>query len=144
MVMTPYEIASLDYRFVDSEGYEGSLHDQLMWIPSLERNYLSQFVSVTSQYNGGGVVFTFIPQLESEARSLVVSLIPLFKYEYGQDIKKFFKPDAWEMHEDMVWDPVLCVAVMPDDKRVDNITEQDLEYQRLEDGAVVELINVPK
>jgi hypothetical protein len=144
MVMTSYEIASLDYRFVDTDGYEGSIRDRLMWIPSLERDYLSQFVSVTSQYNGTGVVFSFIPQLESEARSLVASLIPLFKYEYGEDIKKFFKPDAWEMHEETVWDPDLRVAVTPDDKRVDDIAEQDPEYQWLEDGAAVELTNVPK
>jgi hypothetical protein len=97
-----------------------------------------------SQYNGTGVVFSFIPQLESEARSLVASLIPLFKYEYGEDIKKFFKPDAWEMHEETVWDPDLRVAVTPDDKRVDDIAEQDPEYQWLEDGAAVELTNVPK
>jgi hypothetical protein len=78
-----------------------------MWIPSQERDYLSQFISMMSQYNGMGVVFSFIPQLESEARSLVASLIPLFKYEYGEDIKKFFKPDAWEMHEETIWDPDL-------------------------------------
>jgi uncharacterized spore protein YtfJ len=144
MVMTSYEIASLDYRFVDDEGYEGSMRERLMWIASQERDYLSQFVSVTSQYNGTGVVFTFIPQLESEARSLVASLIPLFRYEYGEDIKKFFKPDAWEMHEDTYWDPDLRVAVTPDDKRVDDIAEQDPEYQWLEEGAAVELINVPK
>jgi hypothetical protein len=144
MVMTSYEIASLDHRFVDEEGYEGSIRDRLMWIPSKERDYLSQFVSVTSQYNGTGVVFSFIPQLESEARSLIASLIPLFKYEYGEGIKKFFKPDAWEMHEETVWDPDLRVAVTPDDKRVDDIAEQDPEYQWLEEEAVVELKNVPK
>jgi hypothetical protein len=144
MVMTSYEIASLDYSFVDDDGDEGSIRERLMWIASQERDYLSQFVSVTSQYNGTGVVFTFIPQLESEARSLVASLIPLFRYEYGEDIKKFFKPDAWEMHEDTYWDPDLRVAVTPDDKRVDDIAEQDPEYQWLEDGATVELINVPK
>ena len=144
MVMTSYEIASLDYRFVDDEGYAGSIRDRLMWIPSRERDYLSQFVSVTSQYNGTGVVFSFIPQLESEARSLIASLIPLFKHEYGKEIKKFFKPDAWEMHEETIWDPELRVAVTPDDKRVDDIAEQDPEYQWLEDGVAVELTNVPK
>jgi hypothetical protein len=115
-----------------------------MWIPSKERDYLSQFMSVTSQYNGTGVVFSFFLQLESEARSLIASLIPLFKYEYGEDIKKFFKPDAWEMHEETVWDPDLRVAVMPDDKRVDDIAEQDPEYQWLEDGVTVELTNLPR
>jgi hypothetical protein len=34
--------------------------------------------------------------------------------------------------------------VTPDDKRVDDIAEQDPEYQWLEDGAAVELTNVPK
>jgi hypothetical protein len=144
MMMTSYEIASLDYRFVDGEGYEASVRERLMWIESKERNYLSQFVSVTSQYNGTGVVFTFIPQLESEARSIVASLIPLFKYEYGTSIKKFFKPDAWDMHEETQWDPELRVAITPDDKRVDDIAEQDPEYQWIEDGGGVEITNTPK
>jgi hypothetical protein len=99
---------------------------------------------VTSQYNGTGVVFTFIPQLESEARSIVASLIPLFKYEYGTSIKKFFKPDAWDMHEETQWDPELRVAITPDDKRVDDIAEQDPEYQWIEDGGGVEITNTPK
>jgi hypothetical protein len=144
MVMTSYEIASLDYSFVDDEGYEASMRERLMWIASQERDYLSQFVSVTSQFNGTGVVFTFIPQLESEARGIVASLIPLFRYEYGDEIKKFFKPDAWEIHEDTYWDPELRVAVTPDDKRVDDIAEQDPEYQWIEDGMAVELTGVPK
>jgi hypothetical protein len=115
-----------------------------MWIASQERDYLSQFMSVMSQFNGTGVVFTFIPQLESEARSLVASLILLFCYEYGDEIKKFFKPDAWEMHEDTYWDPELRVAVTLDDKRVDDIAEQDPEYQWIEDGTTVELTGGPK
>jgi hypothetical protein len=105
---------------------------------------LTQFVSVTSQYNGTGVVFTFIPQLEAEARSIVASLIPLFKYEYGDSIKKFFKQDAWDMHADTHWDPELCVAVTPDDKRVEDIAEQDPEYQWIEDRGVVEITDTPK
>ena len=57
-------------------------------------------MSITSQYNGTGVVFTFIPQLESEVRSIVASIISYFPYNYGNDTKKYFKLDAWEMHED--------------------------------------------
>jgi hypothetical protein len=144
MMMTSYEIASLDYRFVDGKGYEASVHECLMWIKSQERNYLSQFISVTSQYNGTGVMFMFIPQLESEARSIVVSSIPLFKYKYGNSIKKFFKPDAWDMHEETQWDPELHVVVTPDDKKVDDIAEQDPEYQWIEDRGAVEITNTPK
>jgi hypothetical protein len=93
---------------VDGEGYEASVRECLMWIASQEQSYLSQFVSVMSQYNRTGVMFTFIPQLESEARSRVASLIPLFKYEYGNLIKKFFKLDTWDMHKETQWDLELC------------------------------------
>ena len=48
------------------------------------------------------------------------------------------------MHEETIWDPDLRVAVTPDDKRVDNIAQQDPEYQWLEDGATVELTYGPK
>jgi hypothetical protein len=99
---------------------------------------------VTSQYNGTGVIFTFIPQLESEARSLVASLIPLFQHKYGNDIRKYFKPDAWEMHEDTYWDPELQVAVTPDDRHVDNIAEQDPEYQWAEEGIKIKIMGVSK
>ena len=71
-----------------------------MWLRSQECDYLPQFVSITSQYNGMGVGFSFIHQFESEARSIVASITPYFCYEYGDDIKKYFKLDAWEMHED--------------------------------------------
>ena len=105
--MISYEISSLDHSFPDEEGFKGTVRDRLMWIRSQERPQLPQFVNVTSQYNGTGVVFTFIPQLESEARSIVVSIIPYFCYEYGDDMKKYFKLDAWLMHEDTQWDPEL-------------------------------------
>jgi hypothetical protein len=75
---------------------------------------------------------------------LVASLIPLFRYEYGKEIKKFFKPDAWEMQKETYWDPELYVAVTPDDRRVEDITEQDPEYQWAEDGMAVEIKGGPR
>ena len=105
--MISYEISSLDHCFTDDEGFKGTICDCLMWIRSQECPHLPQFVNVTSQYNGTGVVFTFIPQLESEARSIVASIIPYFRHAYGDGIKKYFKPDAWSMHEDTHWDPDL-------------------------------------
>jgi hypothetical protein len=75
---------------------------------------------------------------------MVASLIPLFRYEYGDDIRKYFKPDAWEMHEDTYWDPELQVAVTPDDRCVDNIAEQDPEYQWAEEGIKVKIMGVSK
>jgi hypothetical protein len=74
----------------------------------------------------------------------VASLIPLFRYEYGNEIRKYFKPDAWEMHEDTYWDPELQVAVTPDDRCVDNIVEQDPEYQWAEEGTKIKIAGVPK
>jgi hypothetical protein len=97
MEMTSYEIASLDHPFTDMEGETATMRERLMWIQSADRDYLPQFVNVASQYNGTGVVFTFIPQLETEARNMVASVIPLFRYHYGDSIKKYFKPDAWEL-----------------------------------------------
>jgi hypothetical protein len=76
--------------------------------------------------------------------AIVASIIPLFCHEFGDGVKKFFKPDAWEMHEDTHWDPELCVAVTPDDKQVDEITEQDPEYQWIEEGAAAEFTNLHK
>jgi hypothetical protein len=144
MTMTSYEITSLDHRFVCKEGFSASMRERIMWIKSRERATLGQFVSVTAQYNGSGVVFTFIPQVESEARSMVASLIPKFRHEYGDEIKKFFKADAWDMHEDTQWDPELGVAVTLDDQRVDDITEQDLEYQWEGEVVAMEVTNVPR
>jgi hypothetical protein len=129
MEMTSYEIASLDRSFTDTDGETATIRERLMWIQSADRDYLPQFVNVASQYNGTGVVFTFIPQLETEARNMVASVIPLFRYYYGDSIKKYFKPDAWELQADTVWDPELNAAVLPDDRRVEAIEEQDPEFQ---------------
>jgi hypothetical protein len=68
MEMTSYEIASLDRPFTDTDGETATIRERLMWIQLADRDYLPQFVNVASQYNGTGVVFTFIPQLETEAR----------------------------------------------------------------------------
>lgn len=144
MTMTSYEIASLDHRFGDEDGFLGSIRERLMWIKSKERESLSQFVSVTTQYNGSGVVFTFIPQLESEARSMVASVIPLFRYAYGAKVSKYFKAEAWDMHAETQWDPKLRVAVTQDDQRVDDIKDQDLEYQWEEVGGSAKFTNVPR
>ena len=142
--MISYEISSLDHSFLDVDGFKGTVHECLMWIKSQEHPQLSQFVNVTSQYNGTGVIFTFIPQLESEARSIVVSIIPYFCYEYGNDMKKYFKPDAWLMHEDTQWDPDLRVAIGPDDMCINAITDQDMEYQWEDEEVVPEITNIPR
>jgi hypothetical protein len=127
--MMSYEITSLDQPFHDATGHRALVWERLMEIRSMEHPYLSQFVNVAPQYNNAGVVFTFIPQLESEARSHVASIIPYFWYEYGDGVEKFFNAEAWEMHMDMEWDPETQSAVTPDDQRVEDIMEQDPEYQ---------------
>ena len=142
--MTSYEISSLEHSFPDEEGYKGTVRNHLMWIRSQEHPHLPQFVNVTSQYNGTGVVFTFIPQLESEARSIVASIIPYFRHAYGEDIKKYFKPDAWMMHEDTYWDPELRVAIGPDDTRVEEIMDQDVEYQWENEEGATKITSIPR
>jgi hypothetical protein len=67
--MTSYEITSLDQSFCDTTSHMASVQEHLMEIRSKERPYLSQFVNMAQQYNSAGVVFTFILQLEAEARS---------------------------------------------------------------------------
>ena len=126
--MTSYEITSLDRPFMDQEGYKASIRERLMEMRSQDREYLSQFVNVAPQYNSAGVTFTFIPELEAEARSRVASMIPYFRHEYGEGIKKFFSADAWDLHRESYWDPEVNAAVTPDDKLVQDIMETDPEY----------------
>jgi hypothetical protein len=59
----------------------------------------------------------------------VASIIPYFHYEYGDGAEVFFNPDAWELHSETQWDPEVNVAVTPDDQQVQDIMEQDPEYQ---------------
>jgi hypothetical protein len=56
-------------------------------------------------------------------------MIPYFQHKYGDQIKVFFNKDAWEMHKDTYWDQEANAAVTPDDQLVQDIVEQDLEYQ---------------
>ena len=73
-----------------------------------------------------------------------LSTIAQVCYEYGDRIKKFFKPAAWDMHKDTVWELELHVAVAPDGRCINAITEWDLEYQWEEDGIEAEITNIPK
>jgi hypothetical protein len=42
-------------------------------------------------------------------------------------IRAFFNEDAWEMHQDTHWDPETAITL--DDQCVQDIVEQDPEYQ---------------
>ena len=99
--MTSYEIASFDHPFVDKDGEKATIQERLMWIESTEDESIHQFVNVTKQYNGSGIIFTFLPQIESDTHAMIVSLIPYFWWAYG-DVRKYFKPEVWEMHRDTV------------------------------------------
>ena len=132
--MMSNEIASLDRCFHYKHGEYASIYECIMGIQLSEHDYLPEFVNVAQQYNGHGVVSTFIPQLESEARTMVASLVPFFCYAaiLGEVIEHDVTPEAWELHSDTMWDPETGMAITPDDKLVEEIAKADPAFMWIE------------
>ena len=74
---------------------------------------------------------------------MVASMILLCCYYFGDEVKKYFKPEAWAMHKETVWDPDKLLAISPDDWHVDDITNADPEFQWTS-NTTVEILNAPQ
>ena len=74
----------------------------------------------------------------------MASLIQLCHYYFGDEVKKYFKPEAWAtMHKELVWDLDKLLAISPDDQHVDDIAKADPEFQ-LAPNTTVEILNTPQ
>lgn len=104
-----------------------------MAITSLNQPDNSLFHSVDRSYDGRGVVFQFVPESEQQALYIVGALLPFLRQIQGNEVEKYFTPDAIDIHKESTWDVENYQLISADDKMMDMLLTEDEEYN-LTDG----------
>ena len=73
-----------------------------------------------------GIVFQFLPELESEARLMISNLLPYIHYHYGENATQCFTPSAVERLADCRWDTEAGSIVGTYDEEINYLDESDL------------------
>ena len=104
-----------------------TLREIILTIPSKNKGMI--FHSVNKTWNDPSrTVLTCLPHNLEEAQDTINALIPRLRYEYGNDILKFFHPDAVTATAEVTWDPRCKVATSPADEAFDEVLAVDEEY----------------
>ena len=111
-------------------------------IPSKSAPHLMIFHSVATGYQAGTTAFSFIPQLEEEARTMVAALLPYLRSQHGDVMFKYFTSVAGDRALSCTWDPETNQVISPGDIAVDAATVLDAEFH-FEDDTTAVLINLP-
>ena len=116
-----------------------SVAEMITSIPSFSTPHLNIFHSVTPGYQAGSTTFAFIPQLESEARTMVAALLPFLHHHYGDSVFKHFTPVACDRAMTCHWDPETNQVVSPQDQAVEEATALDEEFHftAIQDTVIV-------
>jgi hypothetical protein len=108
-----WDIDALD--FVDHR-LGRSLRDLIMKIES--RTVIGQplFHVVDQTWNKNGFVFVFFPNVDAEARTMMMSLIPFLRHHYQESITKWFSSTSQLRAQGAEWDPDKgCVKTFEDE-----------------------------
>ena len=63
------------------------------------------FHSVDKFYSGNGIMFTFLPHVAEEARTMIGNLVPYLKYRYKDlNLAKMFTMEAIVQYDKYQWD----------------------------------------
>ena len=121
-----WELQNIDV--IDSQA-KTTLRREVMRIKSISRPNLSVFLSVDKTFNDKSVTFSFIPEMEPEARMYIAALLPYLRHVSGKWVEKYFTPSAIERAEDMVWNEESREVWSPNDEAVQQVIHLDEEYQ---------------
>lgn len=121
--MLTTEITSLDRKVTSIQGGMITARHAIMEIVSKSRPYMQQFLGVDRHLTGSGVVISFLPQVESEARCVMAGLLPFLRHKHGDDIAKCFNPLAINIHKESTWDPETQEVVTAADHQVATLAE---------------------
>jgi hypothetical protein len=125
MAVTTWEIATLDYH--DQE-LGASLRDLIVSIRAQESPQQPLFHSVDAQWQGNGFVVTFLPNFESEARTVIAGFIPFLQFhhpDHKDRLAALFTPSAVKRASEASWDPVAYAVITADDGVVDGFEDID-------------------
>lgn len=125
--MITTEIMSLDREIRSQTGERLMLRQAVMALKSDSRLHMSQFVGVDRHFTGNGVVISFLPQVESEARCVIAGLVPYLRFLHGDAMDKCFTLLALEMHRELTWDPDKREVITVADLQVKALAEIDPE-----------------
>jgi hypothetical protein len=116
-----WEIKELDFSSAD---LGKTLRDLIMDIPRMDDPSRKLFHSVDHlRSNRSTVVFTCIPALEPEARSMVASLLTYLKHLHGDVMLEFFTKDAQLRAVDAYWDAAERCVRNSDDTHVSSLLD---------------------
>ena len=139
--MRSWEITGLD---VNPGNHRPTLRELLNTINSNKEPGTQIFHSVDNSYQPGAVVFSFHPDREEEARTMVSSLIPYLKHEVllgkvdetardqqailSRRIFRHFTSEAIERSEGAVWNATTCSVDSPADNEIFDLEFLDKEF----------------
>jgi hypothetical protein len=117
-----WDISTLD--FVDKK-IGRSLRDLIMKIESRQQPGQQLFHSVDETWNHNGYNFAFFPNLEAEARSMMMALIPFLVHHYDESATKWFSAAAQTRSHGAEWNPEKgCIKTFDDTAVSWMMTEQ--------------------
>ena len=108
-----------------------TLRTLLMSVKSLAQPALALFHSVNKHWDGNGFVFTFIPQVDTEARSVISALLPYLRAafpKHSSRLDKFFTPSHIERANCSVWNDEKYCGVSEVETSVELCVDDDLEF----------------
>jgi hypothetical protein len=93
-----------------------SLRELIMKIHSREHPGQQLFHSVDETWNNNGFQFAFFPNVETEARSMMMALLPFLTHHYGATVVKWFSASAQRRAVGAEWDHEKgCVKTLDDE-----------------------------
>ena len=117
------DILLLDTKKANTKGtYLPTLREMIGEIKSSQEGveHIPLFHSIDPGYAGpdaisDNFVYTYMPNLEEEAITMMDNIIPYLRYKYGRTVHKYFDPDVVEGCKKDKWDPAKkCVNCVTD------------------------------
>jgi DNA-binding transcriptional regulator GbsR (MarR family) len=115
-----------------------TLRQQLMAIPSLEFPGTPLFHTIDKQWRSDNVItFGFLPENESDARTLVAGLIPFLRDTVDKWYLSAFTEHAKLRHQSSKWDPNTRQVYSVEEGVVDDYLAEDDELNKSDEPTVV-------
>jgi hypothetical protein len=111
-----------------------SLRQILMAIPSQVFPHTPLFHTIDKQWRSeNGVTFTFLPENESDARSLIAGLIPFLRHTADPWYMKMFTTEAKLRHSSSKWDQETRQVFSVEEYEIDEFLADDDEYNKTDE-----------
>jgi hypothetical protein len=109
-------------------------HDIMMAIPSQVFPGTPLFHTIDRQWRSeNGVTFTFLPENDSDARSIEVGLIPFLRYTADQWYMSMFTIEAKFRHASSKWDHATRQVFSIEEFEIDEFLAEDDEYNKTDE-----------